>query len=133
MTDIRLNDEQAQILATATDEVLFWDAKGNVVKRVSPELPSDEQAIIAEAERRLASDQPRYETAEVLDHLDALKQFESSVQLSQEEILACSREARALPLDDQNEPDSERLAAMARKYGVSVADIRSLIPQPMRH
>lgn len=131
MSDIQLNDEQSQILASATDEVLFWDPKGNVVKRLPPGLPSDEQAIIAEAERRLASDQPRYTTAEVLGHLDALKRFESSDHLSQEEVLACAREVRALPLNDRNEPDAERLAEIARKYGVSVVDTRSLFPQPM--
>lgn len=131
MTEIILSHEQAEVIATATEEVWIRDPQGNVVATVMPALSHEESQIVAEAKRRLTSEQSCYTTAEVLGHLDALKRFESSDGLSQEEVLACAREVRALPMNDQHQPDAKQLAEIAQRYGVSVVDVRSLFPQPM--
>jgi hypothetical protein len=70
MHHIVLNDEQARLVATALNPVQVRDGKGNVLGTIAPVWT---EADIADAKRRLASDEPRYSTAEVLDHLRSLE------------------------------------------------------------
>jgi hypothetical protein len=72
MTEIILTSDQSQQLANATDGVVFCDPSGHVIVRVPPVCSDEEQAIIAEAKRRLASDQPRIPSSEVLARLKRL-------------------------------------------------------------
>jgi hypothetical protein len=74
MTQITLTSDQSQIFASATDGVVFCDASGNVIARVPPLISDEEAEIIAEAKRRLASDQPRIPSAEVLARLKRLNE-----------------------------------------------------------
>lgn len=71
MLQITLTDEQTQIVAKATTPVHVCDPAGNTLTIIQPVWT---EADIAEAKRRLASDEPRYTTAEVLDHLRARRQ-----------------------------------------------------------
>ena len=69
MTEIILTSDQSQQFANANDGVVFCDAAGNVIVRVPPIHTKEEAAIVTEAKRRLASDQPRRASAEVLARL----------------------------------------------------------------
>lgn len=69
MTEIILTTDQSQQFAAATDGVVFCDPSGHVIARVPPVCSTEEAAVIAEAKRRLASDQPRRPSAEVLARL----------------------------------------------------------------
>ncbi len=69
MTEIILTSDQSQLFYQATDGVVLCDAAGRVVARIPPVISDDEKAIIAEAERRLASDQPRRPFSEVVKRL----------------------------------------------------------------
>jgi hypothetical protein len=69
MTEIILTNDQSQQFAKATDGVIFCDAAGNVIVRVPPVRTDNEALILTEAKRRLASDQPRYASADVLARL----------------------------------------------------------------
>jgi hypothetical protein len=69
MTEILLTPDQSQLFVTATDGVVFRDSSGNVIVRVPPVFSEQETAIVAEAKRRLASDQPRRPSADVLARL----------------------------------------------------------------
>jgi hypothetical protein len=69
MTEIVLTGDQSRQFASATDDVVFCDAAGNIIVRVPPVISEEERAIIAEAKRRLASDQSRRPWAEVLARL----------------------------------------------------------------
>jgi hypothetical protein len=71
MTEIILTNDQSQQFANATDGVVFCDAAGNVIVRVPPVFTKEEAAIVAEAKRRLASDQARRPSAEILARLGA--------------------------------------------------------------
>jgi hypothetical protein len=71
MTEIILTSDQSQQFANAIDGVVFCDTAGNIVVRVPPVCSQEELAIMAEAKRRLASDQPRRASAEVLARLGA--------------------------------------------------------------
>lgn len=70
MTEVVVDDALAQTIATAAaGPIQLRDRLGRYLGRIvrDPVTAAD----IAEARRRLASDQPRYSTAEVLAHLDA--------------------------------------------------------------
>jgi CRISPR/Cas system-associated endonuclease Cas1 len=69
VTQIFLTSEQVRQFADAQDGVVFCDDSGNAIVRVPPTIGADETAILAEAKRRLASDQPRRASAEVLARL----------------------------------------------------------------
>jgi hypothetical protein len=69
MTQLVLTTEQAQVLTQALEPVQVCDPQGRVL-RVIPPIWTEED--IAEAKRRLASDEPRYTTAQVLDYLRSL-------------------------------------------------------------
>ena len=61
-------------LASATDDVVIADSQGNVIVRLLPKISEKEAAIIEEAKRRLASDQPRIPSSEVLARLKRLNE-----------------------------------------------------------
>ncbi|HYV37964.1 MAG TPA: hypothetical protein VE988_19925 [Gemmataceae bacterium] len=70
MTQLILTDEQAKLAAGALRPFPVVDAKGNTVGTFSPVWTQED---IAEAKQRLASKQPRFTTAQVLDYLQSLK------------------------------------------------------------
>jgi hypothetical protein len=71
MTEIILTGDQSRLFTGATDGVVFCDPAGNVIGRVPPVLDAEEAAIVAEARRRLASDQPRVPYSEVRARLES--------------------------------------------------------------
>ena len=71
MAEVILNDDQAQTIRNAQEEVIFRDQGGKILARVSPDFTEED---IAEAKRRLATPGPRLTTQEVLDYLDSLDQ-----------------------------------------------------------
>jgi len=71
VTEIILTNDQAQLFANANDGVVFCDATGNVVVRIPPSISKEEEAIIAEAKRRLSSDQPRIPFSEVIQRMES--------------------------------------------------------------
>jgi hypothetical protein len=72
MTEITLTDDQARAIAKATGQVVLRDAAGKIVATIPPRVSDDEWEIVAESKRRLASNERRYTTAEVLARLDSL-------------------------------------------------------------
>jgi hypothetical protein len=74
MTEIILTGDQAHQLASATDDVVIADGQGNVIVRLPPKMSENEAAIVEEAKRRLASDQPRIPSSEVLARLKRLNE-----------------------------------------------------------
>jgi hypothetical protein len=74
MTEIILTGDQLHQLASATDDVVIADGQGNVIVRLPPKISEKEAAIIEEAKRRLASDQPRIPSSEVLARLKRLNE-----------------------------------------------------------
>jgi len=72
MREIVLTQEQTEVVAQAQDAVQVRDPKGNVLGYIEPSDFTPEE--IAEAKRALASNQPRYTTAQVLEHLRSLEQ-----------------------------------------------------------
>ncbi|HVT30261.1 MAG TPA: hypothetical protein VHE81_19775 [Lacipirellulaceae bacterium] len=76
MTEIILTNDQLHQLASATDDVVIADGQGNVIVRFAPKISEEEAAIIEEAKRRLASNQPTVPFSHVLKRLKALEQQE---------------------------------------------------------
>jgi hypothetical protein len=70
MPQIVLPREQAELVAQALEPVQVCDPSGAVLGVIEPIWTHDE---IAEAKRRLSTDQPRYTTAQVLEHLRSLE------------------------------------------------------------
>jgi hypothetical protein len=70
MLQIVLTDEQANVVATALKPVQLCDPQGNVLAVIPPTWT---EADIAEAKRRLAANERRYSTAEVLAYLKSLE------------------------------------------------------------
>jgi hypothetical protein len=73
MTEIILTSDQSRLFTSATDGVVFCDPAGNVIGRVPPILDAEEAAIVAEAKRRLASNQP---TVPLSDIVKRMKEIE---------------------------------------------------------
>jgi hypothetical protein len=71
VSHITLNDEQARIVAESQRPVELRDSAGKLLAWVWPDVAPDDIAI---AKQRLRSNQPRYTTQEVLDHLQSLEQ-----------------------------------------------------------
>ena len=71
MNPIVLTDEQAKALATVLKPVQVRDKKGTLLGTFTPIWTEED---IADAKRRLASDEPRYTTAQVLEYLRSLEQ-----------------------------------------------------------
>jgi hypothetical protein len=72
MTEIVLTSDQSEQFAKATDGVVLCDAAGNVVARIPPKTTDEEAEIVAEAKQRLASDQPRIPSSDVVARLKRL-------------------------------------------------------------
>ena len=70
MTQLILDDEQARILEESVDSVELRDQRGRCLGYVSLGFTLQDVAI---ARRRLASNEPRYTTREVLEHLHSLE------------------------------------------------------------
>jgi hypothetical protein len=71
MQHIVLTEDQAKVVAAALQPVQVRDTRGNVLGSIAPVWTAED---IADARRRLASDEPRYTTAQVLEHLRSLGQ-----------------------------------------------------------
>jgi hypothetical protein len=69
MTEIVLTSDQSQLFSQAIDGVVLCDTTGKVIARIPPVISDEEKAIIAEAKRRLASDEPRVPFSDVLKRL----------------------------------------------------------------
>lgn len=72
MTKLVLTEEQATILAAATEQeqVFLFDSKGNYIGWVERAVFSLDEVI--EAEQSLDQNGPRYTTEQVLSHLRSL-------------------------------------------------------------
>lgn len=70
MQQIILNDEQMKILAEAHGQVEVRDSGGHLVGYLR--FVGFMAAELEDAKRRLASDEPRYTTEQVLAHLHSL-------------------------------------------------------------
>ena len=70
MRHIVVDDEQAQIISEATDGIEVRDRQGNHLGYVAHGFTDED---IAAAKQRLASDERRYTTQEVMDHLNSLE------------------------------------------------------------
>ena len=70
MTQITLTSDQTAQLVNASDEVVITDSAGNVVVRLAGKISAEEAEIIAEAKRRLASDEPRIPFSDVVNKLN---------------------------------------------------------------
>lgn len=71
MVDIIVNDEQARAIIAASGAVRVRDAQGRILCAIAPR-PLDAPDDVVEMRRALASDQPRYTTQQVIDHLQSL-------------------------------------------------------------
>jgi hypothetical protein len=72
MPHIVLNEEQARVVAEAREAIELRDERGKVLARVEPPVP---EAEIAEAKRRLASDQRRWASSRVQEFLAVLNEI----------------------------------------------------------
>ena len=70
MLQLVLTDEQAKQLAEELKSLEVCDSQGNVLGTFTPLWT---EADIADAKRRLASDEPRYTFAQVMEHLRSLE------------------------------------------------------------
>jgi len=70
MHHIIVDDQQAKIISEATESVEIRDPRGRHLGYVARRFTDEDIAI---AKRRLASDEPRYTTQQVLDHLRSLE------------------------------------------------------------
>jgi hypothetical protein len=70
MNHIIVDDQQARIISEATGSVEIRDPQGRHLGYVAHGFTDEDIAI---AKQRLASDEPRYTTQEVLDHLGSLE------------------------------------------------------------
>ena len=71
MVDIVVSDEQARAIIAASGAVRLRDPQGRIICAVAPR-PINAADDVAEMRRALASDQPRYTTEQVIDHLQSL-------------------------------------------------------------
>jgi hypothetical protein len=70
MVKLVVNDQQAEFITTARDQVVVCDRQGRFLGYLSM---VDTSERIAEMRRRAALHEPTVSTNEVLAHLDALK------------------------------------------------------------
>jgi len=69
MLHIIVDDQQAKLISEATEGVEIRDSRGRHLGYVAPGFSDEDLAI---AKQRQASDEPRYTTRDVLDHLRSL-------------------------------------------------------------
>ena len=70
MEHIVVNDQQAKLISESTEGVEIRDARGGHLGYVAHGFSDEDIAI---ARKRMASDEPRFTTREVLDHLQSLE------------------------------------------------------------
>jgi hypothetical protein len=70
MQHVDVDDQQAKLIAEATDFVEIRDPRGKHLGYVAHGFTNEDVAI---ARQRLASDAPRYPTHQVLDYLRSLE------------------------------------------------------------
>ena len=70
MKQMIVDDQQARLISEATDGVEIRDSRGRHLGYVASGFSEDDLAL---ARQRLASDEPRHTTREVLDHLRSLE------------------------------------------------------------
>jgi hypothetical protein len=70
MEHIIVDDQQAKLIAEATESVEIRDPHGRHLGYVAHGFADEDVAI---AKQRMASDAPRYTTGQVLDHLRSLE------------------------------------------------------------
>jgi hypothetical protein len=71
MVDIVVSDELAREILARSETVRIRDAQGRVLFALAPR-PGNEPDDVGQMRRALASDQPRYTTEQVLNHLRSL-------------------------------------------------------------
>ena len=71
MAHIVLNDEQARIISESAESIEIRDRNGKHLGYVAHRFTDEDIAI---AKERMASDEPRYTTQEVVDHIQSLHQ-----------------------------------------------------------
>jgi hypothetical protein len=70
MEHIVVNDQQAKLISEATDHIEIRDARGEHLGYVAHRFTDQDNAI---ANERLTSNEPRYTTQEVVEHLLELR------------------------------------------------------------
>ena len=70
MSHIVVDDRQAKIIAEAAQTLEIRDQRGNHLGYVAHRFTDEDVAV---AKRRLQSDEPRFTTREVLEHLRSLE------------------------------------------------------------
>jgi len=70
MHHVVVDDQQAKLISEATENVEIRDPRGRHLGYVAHGFTDEDIAI---AQDRLASDEPRYTTQEVLEHLQSLE------------------------------------------------------------
>lgn len=70
MPHIIVDDEQAKIICQSAESIEIRDATGKHLGYLARGFTHEDIAI---ARERMASDEPRYTTQEVLDHLQSLE------------------------------------------------------------
>ena len=71
MQHIVVDDEQAKIISESAEGIEIRDRSGKHLGYVAHGFTNEDIAI---AKQRLASDEPRYTTRQVLDHIQSLEQ-----------------------------------------------------------
>ncbi len=71
MSEIVVNDAQADLISSVNTSVAVRDRHGKLLGFVTPCLTETD---LAEIKRRLASDEPRLTTEQVMDHLRDVQQ-----------------------------------------------------------
>lgn len=79
MPQLILTPEQARILEDASEPVEILNTEGRVLARV---LSPTDQAMVAEARRRLATPGPRYSSEQVRAHLLKLEEISHREELN---------------------------------------------------
>jgi len=69
MADLVLSDEQTNLVVSTPRPLQVRDSRGDVLGVISPIWTEHD---IAEAKRRISSDEPRYTTAQLLEYLNSL-------------------------------------------------------------
>ena len=71
MPHIVVDDEQARIISESAESIEIRDRSGKHLGYVAHGFTDEDIAI---AKERMASDEPRFSTQQVLDHLESLEQ-----------------------------------------------------------
>ncbi len=71
MHHIVVDEKQAKVISEATDSIEIRDPQGRCLGYVAHGFTEEDFSV---ARQRLASDEPRYTTQQVLDHLRSLRQ-----------------------------------------------------------